>query len=572
MGRPERRRKSITKKTLIGIILITSFTGLIILATGFSMYILSVVREYRENLCDLAKAELSVVDERELAKKTGEIIEIYDRLSPEERGDGTGEEYRKHFEPTIDDSFRSLQKSMQTMQNDLGLRNAFVTAIDPDSGRMIYLIDADPDLSTFCYPGSWEEYTPDEMNLLVKGAKTNRLQRFLGVRNDYKATITNTKRYGLRITAGEPVYMTEKYVVMMCLDEKLDEMVRISKLFLINYIMLLLLVIGIATFIAIYAMRKNVVRPLTALASAARGYAEDKANGVMTPERFISLDLRTGDEIEELERSMKDMEQGLAEYEKNLREVTAEQERIKTELDLAARIQENALPNIFPPYPERSEFDLFASMTPAKMVGGDFYDFFLIDDDHLAVEIADVSGKGIPGALFMMVSKIMLSIRIRAGDDPAEALRAVNEQICRNNTEEMFVTVWLGILDLRTGVMTAANAGHEYPVIMDEGGAFELLKDRHGFVIGGMEGVQYRNYEIRLKPGSKIFVYTDGLPEAQNGNEEFFGIDRTVESLNRIRDGSPEEILEGMKAAVDEFAGDEPPFDDLTMLCLKYNG
>ena len=250
----------------------------------------------------------------------------------------------------------------------------------------------------------------------------------------------------------------------------------------------------------------------------------------------------------------------------------AEATRIGAELSLATNIQTSMLPHIFPAFPMRREFDIYASMDPAKEVGGDFYDYFLIDDDHLGMVIADVSGKGVPGALFMMASKIILQSVAMMGNSPAEILKRTNDAICSNNEAEMFVTVWMGILELSTGRLTAANAGHEFPAFRQPGGVFELYKDKHGFVIGGMEDVKYREYEIRMEPGSKLFVYTDGVVEATSAGKELFGTERMIEALNVDPDASPQEILRNVRASVDGFVKDAEQFDDLTMLCVEYRG
>ena len=247
-------------------------------------------------------------------------------------------------------------------------------------------------------------------------------------------------------------------------------------------------------------------------------------------------------------------------------------ERSRLELALAQRIQADMLPNIFPAYPERSEFDIYASMDPAKEVGGDFYDYFFVDDDHLGIVMADVSGKGVPAALFMMISKILVQNYAMAGHSVKETLEAVNHQICTNNREEMFVTVWFGILEISTGRLTAANAGHEYPALRTGEGLFELVKDKHGFVIGGMDGVKYREYELQLMPGARLFLYTDGVPEATNAEKELFGTDRMLEALNADPNAAPEDILKNVRAAVDAFVKDAEQFDDLTMLCVEYKG
>lgn len=249
----------------------------------------------------------------------------------------------------------------------------------------------------------------------------------------------------------------------------------------------------------------------------------------------------------------------------------AKRERIESELQMASRIQSGMLPHQFPPFPDRREFDIFASMKPAREIGGDFYDYFFVDDDHLCMVMADVSGKGVPAALFMMVSKAILQSFGGMCSSAAEILNKANESICSNNQEEMFVTVWIGILEISTGKLTAANAGHEYPAIRQPGEEFALLKDKHGFVVGGMSGVKYKEYEVILQPGAKLFLYTDGVPEATDANNKMFGPDRMVEALNREPDAAPERILENVRSAVNGFVKDAEQFDDLTMLCLEYH-
>jgi len=281
---------------------------------------------------------------------------------------------------------------------------------------------------------------------------------------------------------------------------------------------------------------------------------------------------RTGDEIEILAESFALISKKTRDYIRQITEITAEKERIGTELALATRIQADMLPNIYPAFPERKEFDIYATMDPAREVGGDFYDFFLVDDDHLCMLIADVSGKGVPAALFMMASRIILASNAKLGKSPAEILVAANDTICQNNREEMFVTVWLGILEISTGKLTAANAGHEYPVLMQPNGQFELVKDKHGFVIGGMEGMKYREYALQLRPGAKLFLYTDGVPEATSAAQELFGTERMLAALNGAPGATPEEMLNNVRRAVDGFVKDAEQFDDLTMLGLEYKG
>jgi hypothetical protein len=243
----------------------------------------------------------------------------------------------------------------------------------------------------------------------------------------------------------------------------------------------------------------------------------------------------------------------------------------QTELNMATEIQASMLPSIFPAFPRRDEFDLYASMDPAKEVGGDFYDFFMIDDDHLGIVIADVSGKGVPAALFMMIAKTVVQNYAKLGISASEVLGRANEALCAQNKMEMFVTTWIGILEISTGRMNCSSAGHEYPSIC-HAGKFELLKDKHGFVLGGMDGVKYKDYEIMLEKGDKIFVYTDGVPEATNSDKELFGTDRMIDALNSDVLATPKEVLRIVREAVDKFVGTAEQFDDLTMVCLEYRG
>ena len=312
-----------------------------------------------------------------------------------------------------------------------------------------------------------------------------------------------------------------------------------------------------------------VLRPLKKVQENIRLYKNTKDSGTVCANLS---EVRARNEIGTLAADVVALTREMDDHLARIEAITAERERIGTELALASRIQEDMLPNVFPPFPERKDFDIYASMDPAKEVGGDFYDFFLIDEDHLALVMADVSGKGVPAALFMMVSKIILQSCAMLGKSPAEILKKTNEAICSNNQEGMFVTVWLGILEISTGKLTAANAGHEYPMLRTPDDGFALYKDKHGFVIGGMSGSRYREYELQLEPGSKLFVYTDGVPEANNAQKELFGNERMLAALNRAPEASPETILQNVRQAVDDFVEDAEQFDDLTMLCLEYKG
>ncbi len=244
------------------------------------------------------------------------------------------------------------------------------------------------------------------------------------------------------------------------------------------------------------------------------------------------------------------------------------------ELLVASSIQENILPRVFPYMPEREEFDLYASMSPAKEIGGDLYDFFMIDPDHLALVIADVSGKGIPAALFMMVAKTLIKNQTLNNFDykPDKILENINEQLCEGNKMEMFVTCYLAILTISTGELVYSNAGHEYPAVQRVGGPFEIIKEKHSPPLAVMEGIRFRSGQMYLSPGDALFVYTDGITEATNSSNELFGLDRLTDALNMDSDATAKEIDTNVRNAVNYFVGDAPQFDDMTTLCLRYYG
>ena len=286
-------------------------------------------------------------------------------------------------------------------------------------------------------------------------------------------------------------------------------------------------------------------------------------------------------------------------YVREIVDITAEKQRLDTELSVASEIQSNMLPSHFPAFPDRDEFDLYAVMDPAKEVGGDFYDFFLIDDDHLALVMADVSGKGVPAALFMVISKTLIkNITLSgSGAGPGGILSDVNDRLCEGNEDSMFVTVWLGILTISTGQLVSACAGHEYPVFYRRESGFTMEKDLHGPALGAMEGIRFRETHWNMNPGDLLFLYTDGVPEATDNSQELFGNGRMLRGLAESRNRENQQSHSGyagqgdlqsslrkwnyedlqifltmFRGHVDDFVGEAPQFDDLTMMCFSYNG
>lgn len=282
------------------------------------------------------------------------------------------------------------------------------------------------------------------------------------------------------------------------------------------------------------------------------------------------IQLDSDDETALLGEAFNHMTDSLKEYIQNLSRITAEKERIGTELDIARNIQASMLPCIFPAFPERKEFDIHASMAPAKEVGGDFYDFFMVDERHLAIVAADVSGKGVPAALFMVIGKTLIKDHTKPGRDLGKVFMEVNELLCEANSEGLFITAFEGVLDLVTGELQFVNAGHEIPFFCKGGRLFEPYKIRAGFVLAGMEGIQYRCGSLQMEPGDKLFQYTDGVTEATSQEMELYGMKRLENVLCRNAAASPAELLHCVKEDIDHFVGEASQFDDITMLCLEF--
>ena len=369
------------------------------------------------------------------------------------------------------------------------------------------------------------------------------------------------------VTTMVPVRNTSGDVTgILCIQRPMREIVEARRPYILNVAVWTFALAVVAGVIFSLFIRLKFMKPIRKVSEETTRFAKENTKG--EPLGSISR----FKEIQNMAESVDTLETDMVNYIENLTVATADKERIVTELTLASTIQENSIPNDFPAFPGRTDFDIYASMTPAKAVGGDFYNFYLIDDTHLGMVIGDVSGKGVPAALFMMVTNILISEKMHMGGAPEDILASVNDDICKHNKADMFVTLWLGILDLKTGTLRAANAGHEYPAIMQPGGAFELLKDKHGLAVGAMEGVKYKGYELQLEPGAKLFVYTDGVPEATDADNKMFGTERMLAALNSEPSASPEGVLNNVRAAVDGFVKGAEQFDDLTMLCFEYNG
>ena len=562
LSEAERKHHSLSARVSRYVVIGAAILGVTMLIIGLTLYSVAVSNQYIStsvNLCRSASKVLSELAETETL--SGAVMERYNAMSDAERAEVGTEAYDARYSDLIArDDYQDIRALLAFFLESSDVYDIYLGMYDREHSALVYI--ADPSEEDVALPGYWESVEPAEAEKFMNWDGTGTLY-----------DISNMEKYGWICSAGVPLKNAagETFAFVLA-DITLGHVLPKLAMFTLQYtVALAVLILAFGWFMLRY-MNRNIVKPINDIAQAAQTYVRDKREDAQTNNHFARLDIRTGDEIENLSIVMSQMEEDLVAYEDNLTKVTAEKQRIGTELELATRIQADMLPNIFPAFPERQEFTIYASMTPAKEVGGDFYDFFFVDQDRLAMVIAAVSGKGIPAAMFMMMAKSMIQTQAASGRGPREVLETVNHLICQNNREEMFVTVWFAILDLNTGILTAANAGHEFPILKKPGGCFEIFKDKHGFVIGGMDGVKYREYEIRLEPGARLFVYTDGVAEATSADKELFGMDRAVQALNDAADQSPEGLLRAVNAAVSRFVGDAEQFDDLTMLCIEYKG
>lgn len=530
----------IAVKSIANIIATLALFSILISVIGYNSFTNAILNQYADSAFRTARIAASVVDA--------------DRMEEYAASGGATEEYTRVYDMLDRICNRSGATFVYVIQPDIS-----------DYGHITFLFStmkAGQGYQHYEF-GYLRETTNDDYRRKYQKLYEGESERELVVRDrGYIETDPH-------ITAMVPLKGEDgKTKAILCVQYQMASIIKERNSFVRKVLITMILVAAAVSLGQVFYLGRRLLHPLQIITKEASRFASENE---MRDEKLSSV-IKNRDEIGQLARAIDQMEEQIQSYVEKITSITAEEEKMRTELSLAARIQLEALPGTFPAFPDRNEFDIYASMKPAKDVGGDFYDFFLVDDDHLCLVIADVSGKGIPAALFMMVSRTILANIAMMGMSPKEVLEKANEAICANNKEEMFVTVWLGILEISTGKVTAANAGHEYPVLKKPDQDFEILIDKHGFVLGGMEEVKYREYEFDMEPGSKLFLYTDGLPEAADNEQNMFGVELMMDALNESLNLSTKEILDHMKGRVDGFVGSAPQFDDLTMLCIEYFG
>ena len=529
---------------------------------GVRTYRSSIHRHYNDIGYQITRTVELLFENEELAE-WGELAYRYNT---------TGEGEEEIEEVVSSERYQELLDALLDLRSGMDVNDIFVSVID------LELLDQFNEEGL--YDGSWapiyyimDTYPMEEYRFSL-GDKSAIHPDFIDITRQVYSTgvpsegyLISEGTYGYNITAFYPVVSDGRSIAIIGVETPM----RTLESDLNQYIFIVLVIvciIAVVLFILTAFILINVlIKPIKTISHEAAYFVENE-NEISEKLKKI----KNHDEIQVLAESVLQMEIGINEYIANLTKVTAEKERIGAELNVATQIQADMLPRIFPAFPERNEFDLYASMNPAKEVGGDFYDFFLIDDDHIGLVMADVSGKGVPAALFMVIAKTLIKNRAQMGGSPSQVLAYANDQLGEGNEAELFVTVWFAIIEISTGKGIAANAGHEHPALRRKDGKFELVKYRHSPAVATMDGITFKEHEFKLNPGDSLYVYTDGVTEATRSDDELFGVDRMLDSLNKNPDADPKTMLETVRADIDEFVGTAPQFDDITMLGFKYMG
>ena len=464
----------------------------------------------------------------------------------------------------VDEEWEETNKKLDTLTNTSDLAYIYVSVISPDYKTRTYVFDTVNKLSLeagskiipFGTVSSLENKDEDYINNLK-----------LVIEEGKNYTTFTYKGEGGHVTTAIPLFGTDgKVTAIMSIVKPMNEIKEHKR----NFLRSIIISATILTlmFIALYAflLYMAIVRPIISVTYETSHLAEH--HGELTGEL---KNIKYKNEIGKLAKSVVKMSSDMNKYIEDLTRATAEKERLGAELNVAKQIQAEMLPRVFPPYKDHPEIELYASMTPAKEVGGDFYDFYMLDDNHFAMVVGDVSGKGVPAALFMVITKTLLKDTAEHEYNPAKIFEHVNKILCESNESGLFVTCWMGILTISTGELNFANAGHNAPIIKNNG-EIKYLSTKPNLMLAAMDGIPYTNHTIKLEKGDRLFIYTDGITEATNDYDELYGEDKLLNVLKSVQDKgkNSRDILDIVRNDLDDFVLEAPQFDDITMLSMIY--
>lgn len=512
----------IRQKVLISVILFAVLTNVLVCLGGSLIFDRAVQKIYNERGYSVANIILKEIDHEKIAEytRTWNADEYYEKLSA----------YLKDIQECSASAYIYIAVPFE----DKTMKYVY------DSGSTIGFVD--PIAASF--DEIWRAYQNGESP---------------------QSYLVRHSQYGYLTSSCLPVKDSAGTVVaLLFVDTDMKIVKSTIQRFIFNMSLISLTLLIVTCLLNWLYMRKRLISPIMLLRKNIKAFAQN----TNTADDSLSK-ITTNDELEELAKSIDGMEKEVCRNIAELTKVTAEKERISTELSLAAKIQSDMLNKDYPPFPSRTDFDLFATMSPAKEVGGDLYDYLLLDDDHLMLTVGDVSGKGMPAALFMGKSKVLLDFYAMLGYSPKEIFDRANNQLCKNNDSGLFVTCWFGIFCFSTGELRFVNAGHPSPVIF-QNGEFSYLKTKANFVLGGMEDFSYTEHTITLSKGDRIFVYSDGVTEATNGENELFEEERLLQAMKATENLNAPDTLKKIREKIDEFVGEAEQFDDITMLEFSY--
>lgn len=553
---------SLSMKFILGFLFMGLTISCISINFGYFKFKRSVQKSYNDNGYQLAEVVRKIVPDEEIAEYSKYIRWDIDK--------------EKCEKAASDQRYREIEKELSDLREATGANDIYIGYLRTDilkeyAGtkegwyplRYIFDVYEIPELKYTLGDASPinPEFIDDCLEFMETGVRPS---NFFVSKSEYGY---NTAAILPIVSDGEVVAIIGVEIPMSTQEAVVREHVT-DTLLIIGIMIIILMIVYIVWFMG------RVVRPIESLSKEAEAFTlethSEGHTGYTISDKLLKV--RTGDEIEYLARSLYNMEKYIDSTTRDLISAARESERERSELGIANKIQKDILPSVFPAFPDRHEFDIYASMTPARFVAGDFYDYFFIDDNRLCMVIADVTGKGIPAALFMVIAKTVIKNRAMQGGTPSDILKDVNNQLREGNDTKMFVTAWLGIVDTQTGMLTFANAGHEYPVLTAEDGSFRYLKDKHGLVMGLKADISYTDTQVGLRPGDTLFVYTDGVPDAQDYEGDAYGIDRLIEVMNGYPKATPQELIERVLDSVMEYSKDVDQFDDITMLAFTYLG
>lgn len=542
MAKRERagKRRKLSKRLLIGLLQYAMVNMVIIsLVVGF-YYFYAEIMESTDSAFALARSGARLVD-------GDRIVDYLNIVGTDENGESV------YYS---DEYYNRVMEYLNVIHSENDLVMYYYIAVPHEDG-LIYIWDANT-AKGFSRQGYFERCLPEEKKSVELAFSKD---------PEEETAFINDPQWGRLLIAFSPIFNSAgEPVALVGIDLSVGHVLEKF----ITYLLLILAAVILVTFISVFFLFKNVrrtiVKPVEQLNTAAKGIV-----GELSGNARFDLKIRTGDEIEELANSFRKMDADLHEYLARLKVVTADRERIHAEINVAKQIQADLLPNVFPAFPERNDFDIYAALSPCDKIGGNYYDFFLIDKDHLAMVAGDVAGDGIPTALHMVIVATLIKSRAMQGFSPAEVMQSVSEQMRAYSIEQRSF-VWLAVLELSTGKGIAVNAGHEHPALRRAGKQYETQEYPHDSPIGVREGCRYRDHGFQLYPGDSLFIYCDGVKSAPNEKGECFGRQRILEALNREPDATPSVLVQTVKQAVVRFSDRWKQSDDLTMLCLKYYG